>query len=161
MTGKNVGIVKTQYLKVQEPFVLEAGDSLPNLTIAYETYGKLNEDKSNAILICHALSGDAHVAGKNSANDKKTGWWDEMVGPGKAFDTLKYFVICSNIIGGCKGTTGPNSKNPKNGKEYGANFPLITIKDMVKVQKILIDYLGIEKLYNVVGGSMGGMQAIE
>ncbi len=161
MAAKSVGIVKRQYAHIPGPFLLEDGTQLPELTIAYETYGKLNKNGSNAILICHALSGDAHVAGKHAATDKKPGWWDNMVGPGKGFDTRKYFVICSNCISGCQGTTGPNSIDPKTGRPYGTTFPLVTVKDMVNVQTKLIDHLGIKKLYAVSGGSMGGMQALE
>jgi homoserine O-acetyltransferase len=131
------------------------------ITLAYETYGKLNREKNNGILICHALSGDSHVAGVYSSEDPAPGWWDECVGPGKAFDTNKYFVICSNVIGGCQGSTGPNSNNPETGKPYGLSFPVITIGDMVRAQKHLIDYLGIAKLVTVAGGSMGGMQVLE
>jgi homoserine O-acetyltransferase/O-succinyltransferase len=134
--------------------LLESGEKLGPISITYETYGKLNVDKSNAILIVHALSGDAHVAGPD-------GWWNNLVGPGKGIDTDKYFVICSNVLGGCKGSTGPASINPKTGKPYGISFPLITISDMVQAQKHLIDYLGIEKLLSVIGGSMGGMQVLQ
>lgn len=129
--------------------------------VAYETYGELNADKSNAIYICHALTGNAHVAGYHDANDEKTqGWWEEFVGPGKSIDTNKYYVICSNFLGGCSGTTGATSINPKTGKPYGLTFPVITIKDQVKVQKMLLDKLGIERLVAVIGGSMGGMNAM-
>ncbi|MFC1496549.1 homoserine O-acetyltransferase [Candidatus Margulisiibacteriota bacterium] len=140
---------------------LESGETLAPVSIAYETCGKLKSDKSNAILICHALSGDSHVAGKYSQDDKKAGWWNTMVGPEKAIDTNKYFVICSNIIGGCRGSTGPSSINPKNQKPYGLGFPQITIKDMVNAQKQLIENFGIKKLYSITGGSMGGMQVLE
>ena len=133
---------------------LESGEKLGPITLAYETFGKLNADKSNAILICHALSGDAHVSGEG-------GWWSNLVGPGKGIDTDKYFVICSNVIGGCRGSTGPSSINPKTGKPYGINFPLITIGDMVNAQRHLIDHLGIKQLLSVVGGSMGGMQVLQ
>jgi homoserine O-acetyltransferase len=133
---------------------LESGEKLGPLTIAYETYGKLNKDKSNAILILHAFSGDAHVAGED-------GWWADLIGPGKGIDTNRYFVICSNVIGGCKGSTGPSSINLATGKPYGLSFPLISIRDMVDAQRHLIDYLGIPKLLSVVGGSMGGMQALQ
>jgi homoserine O-acetyltransferase len=159
----SVGIVKTEYYTFAYPpdeLILENGEKLGPITLAYETYGELNEDKSNAILIVHALSGDAHVAGYHEGDDKP-GWWDESVGPGKAIDINKYFVICSNVIGGCKGSTGPSSINPKTGKPYALDFPLITIKDMVKAQRHLIDYLGIETLLCVIGGSMGGMQVLE
>ncbi len=139
---------------------LESGEKFGPIDIAYETYGELNEDKSNALLICHALSGDAHAAGWHEG-DEKPGWWDNMIGPGKAFDTDKYFVICSNVLGGCKGTTGPPSKNPETGEPYGLDFPIITISDMVKVQKLLIDHLGIDRLLAVAGGSLGGAQALQ
>jgi homoserine O-acetyltransferase len=160
MSAESVGSVKTHYYHLQEDLVLESGQKLRQVTIAYETYGKLNKDKSNAILICHALSGDAHAARWHDG-DKKPGWWDIAIGPGKAFDTEKYCVICSNIIGGCKGSTGPSSINPSTGKPYGRDFPVITIGDMVNAQKKLIDFLGIEQLYAVAGGSMGGMQALQ
>ncbi len=130
------------------------------MTLAYETYGTLNEQKSNAVLVLHAFSGDAHAAGWHKG-DKEPGWWDDLIGPGKGIDTDKYFVICSNVLGGCKGSTGPSSTNPKTGKPYGTDFPLITIGDMVNAQRHLIDHLGIEKLLAVVGGSMGGMQALQ
>lgn len=156
----NIGIVQTQYLEVKEPLELVSGKVLPEYIIAYETYGKLNETKDNALLVLHALTGDAHAAGKRSADDKKFGWWNDMIGPGKAFDTDKYFVISSNMLGGCSGTTGPYSLNPKTNKPYGLDFPVITIEDAVKVQKKLIDYLEVKKVI-VAGGSMGGMQAIE
>ena len=141
--------------------VLESGAKLGPITIAYEVIGTLNKDKSNAIVVLHALSGDAHVAGYYSEAEEKPGWWDIMVGPGKAIDTNKYFVICSNVLGGCYGSTGPTSINPKTGKQYGLDFPVVTIADMVKAQKQLLDYLGIKKLVTVIGGSMGGMLAIE
>src|SRR5512139_409198 len=160
MIKGSVGTVTTRYYNHQSPLVLESGEILPYLTIAYETYGSLNRDASNAILLCHALSGDAHVAGHHEG-EKRAGWWDAVVGPGKAFDTDRYFVICSNIIGGCKGSTGPSSENPATGKPYGTTFPVITISDMVNSQKLLIDYLGINRLYAVAGGSMGGMQALQ
>ena len=155
-----IDIVETQYLKLNKTIELESGKHLSNVQIAYETYGSLNESGDNAILICHALTGDAHAAGYHSKADRKPGWWDTMIGPDKAFDTNKYFVICSNVLGGCMGTTGPSSINPETGKPYGHDFPVITVEDMVKVQKELIDFLGVKKMA-VVGGSMGGMQAIE
>ena len=134
--------------------ILESGEKLGPITLAYETFGELNADKSNAILVLHAFSGDSHVSGEN-------GWWTEIVGSGKGIDTDKYYVICSNVIGGCRGSTGPSSTNPKTGKPYGTDFPLITIGDMVNAQRHLIDHLGIEKLLSVVGGSMGGMQVLQ
>jgi homoserine O-acetyltransferase len=140
---------------------LQSGATLGPITIAYETYGELNSDRSNAILICHAWSGDAHVAGRYSAEDDKPGWWDDAVGPGKAFDTNKYFVISSNVLGGCGGSTGPASINPKTGKPYALTFPMVTVPDMVDAQRLLLDHLGIDKLLSVTGGSMGGMQALQ
>ncbi len=154
--------VVTKYYKMpeDEKFILESGVKLPELKIAYETYGELNKEKTNAVLICHALSGDAHASGYHS-EAKKPGWWDPMIGPGKAFDTDKYFVICSNVIGGCKGSSGPNSINPDTGKPYGLSFPIVSIRDMANAQKKLIDFFGIEKLLSICGGSMGGMQALQ
>ena len=163
--GRNsVGIVKTQTIRIvgpEEPLELDCGKKLAPIDVAYETYGKLNGAGDNAILICHALSGDAHVAGYHSSEDKKSGWWDTMVGPGKAIDTNKYFVICSNLLGGCSGTTGPSSNNPETQKPYGLDFPIITVADMVKVQKLLLDKLGITNLLAVTGGSIGGMQVLQ
>ncbi len=158
-----VGVIQTKYFQFGLPpdeLLLESGEKLGPITVAYETYGKLNDQRSNAVLILHALSGDAHAAGFHRG-DEKPGWWDDMIGPGKAFDTNKYFVICSNVLGGCKGTTGPNSINQKTGKKYGLDFPVISISDMVNVQRHLIDYLKIDQLLSVAGGSMGGMQALE
>jgi len=155
--------VASQYFTFAEPpeeLVLESGEKLGPVTLAYETYGRLNVQKSNAILICHALSGDAHAAGYHK-DEEKGGWWDNMIGPGKAFDTDRYFVICSNVIGGCKGSTGPASINPATGKPYGLSFPVITIRDMVEAQRHLIDFFGIGQLLCVAGGSMGGMQALQ
>lgn len=154
-------IVKTQHITFTDKLKLHSGALLGPITVAYETYGTLNKERSNAILICHALSGDAHVAGKHASHDSHSGWWDAAVGPGKAFDTDRYFVICSNVLSGCGGTTGPSSLNPETGKHYGLTFPVVTIADMVEVQRWLIDALGIEKLLTVVGGSMGGMQALQ
>src|SRR5512139_2964128 len=160
MIKDSVGLVTTKYYNHPLPLVLESGEALPSLKIAYETYGSLNREASNAILLCHALSGDAHVAGYLEG-EKRAGWWDAVVGPGKAFDTDRYLVICSNVIGGCKGSTGPSSVNPVTGKPYATSFPVITIRDMVNAQKLLIDYLGIGRLYAVAGGSMGGMQVLQ
>jgi len=153
-----VGVVKTEYFSF-DGLTLESGEKFGPITLAYEAYGALNDNKSNAILILHALSGDAHAAGIHEGQDN-SGWWDSMIGPGKAFDTNKYFIICSNILGGCKGSTGPSSINPKTGKPYALDFPIITIGDIVNAQKYLIEFLGIEKLLSVVGGSVGGMQAL-
>lgn len=156
----SVGITETKYFTIEDKILLESGVEFGPIQVAYETYGVLNEKKDNAILLLHALTGDAHAAGYHSESDKKPGWWDDMVGPNKAFDTNKYFVIASNMLGGCSGTTGPCSINPETQKPYGLSFPVITIEDAVKVQKKLIDFLGVEKLI-VAGGSMGGMQALE
>jgi homoserine O-acetyltransferase len=155
--------VKTQFFTFaeDEPMRLESGATLGPITVAYETYGRLNEDRSNAILIVHALSGSAHAAGVHSEEDAKPGWWDECIGPGKAFDTERFFVICSNVLGSCYGSTGPSSINPMTGKPYGLSFPVVTIGDMVRAQVKLIDHLGIDRLLCVAGGSMGGMQVLE
>jgi len=152
-------IVETQCVRF-DSLSLDSGVMLAPIDVAYETYGTLNDAKSNAILIEHAFSGDAHAAGV-SHDGGHPGWWDNMIGPGKAFDTTKYFVICSNVLGGCKGTTGPSSVNPETGCPYAMSFPVITISDMVRLQKKLIDHLGIRRLLAVAGGSMGGMQALE
>ena len=163
MKKDSVGVVTPQYFTFAEPpntLQLKSGRSLGPITLAYEAYGKLNAKKSNAILVCHALSGDAHAAGFLEG-DTAAGWWDDLIGPGKALDTNLYYVICSNVIGGCKGSTGPSSINPETGKPYALDFPLITIADMVEAQRHLIDFFGIEKLLCVIGGSMGGMQALQ
>ena len=160
----SVGIVKTQHLSFAEPpqeMLLECGRSLGPITLAYETYGELSAAKDNAVLILHALSGDAHAAGYHQPGERQPGWWDIMIGPGKAFDTREYFVISSNVIGGCKGSTGPSSVSPQTGRPYGLSFPIVTIHDMVNTQNVLIDHLGIEQLLCVVGGSMGGMQVLQ
>jgi len=162
--GQSVGLVKTQsftFAAPPEPMRLESGATLGPVTLAYETYGRLNDDRSNAVLVVHALTGDAHAAGRHSPDDRKPGWWDLMIGPAKPIDTDKYFVICSNIVGGCKGSTGPSSINPATGKPYATDFPMVTLGDMVRAQAALVDHLGIERLMSVVGGSMGGMQVIE
>jgi len=161
--GKLLETTETKYFTFAYPpneLKLESGEKLGPITLAYETYGKLNPQKSNAILVLHALSGDAHAAGI-SKSDGAVGWWDNLIGPGKGIDTDKYFVICSNVIGGCKGSTGPSSVNPATGKPYGIDFPIVTIGDLVNAQRYLIDYLGIDKLLAVVGGSMGGMQVLQ
>ncbi|MCL2669150.1 MAG: homoserine O-acetyltransferase [Syntrophaceae bacterium] len=156
----SVGLVELQAYTFAGPLTLQSGETLGPVTIAYEAYGKLNAERSNAILILHALSGDAHAAGFYPG-DKTPGWWDAMIGSGRPFDTDRYFVICSNVIGGCKGSTGPASLDPATGKPYGTDFPFITIADMVEAQRHLVDHLGIEKLLCVAGGSMGGMQALQ
>ncbi|MCI5145043.1 MAG: homoserine O-acetyltransferase [Candidatus Electrothrix sp. AR3] len=142
---------------------IECGAKFGPITLAYETYGRLETNKDNVILVLHAFSGDSHVASHEEGGEKaeEPGWWEFMVGPGKGIDTKKYFVICSNILGGCMGTTGPASINPLTGEQYGMNFPVVTIKDMVRAQKMLLDQLGITRLVTVIGGSMGGMQALQ
>lgn len=157
----SVGIVKNQSVTFDTGVKLDSGRILAPLTIVYETYGVLNADRSNAILVEHAWTGDAHLAGKYNESDSKPGWWDAIVGPGRLLDTNKYFVICSNVIGSCFGSTGPTSINPKTGKRYNLSFPVITIRDMVRAQTLLMDSLGIKRLFCVMGGSMGGMQALE
>lgn len=139
---------------------LDCGAVLDDVTIAYETYGRLNEERSNAVLVCHALTGDQYASGHNPVTGRP-GWWSTMVGPGKVIDTDRYFVICQNVLGGCMGTTGPKDINPATGKPYGLDFPVITIADMVRAQALLLDHLGIEDLFCVIGGSMGGMQVLQ
>ncbi|MEN3931635.1 homoserine O-acetyltransferase [Microvirga sp. W0021] len=143
-----------------EPLCTDAGVEIAPWQIAYQTYGTLNEDRSNAILVCHALTGDQHVANLNPVTGKP-GWWEVMIGPGRPIDTDRFFVICSNIIGGCMGSTGPASINPETDKPWGVDFPLVTIRDIVRAQKMLIDRLGIDSLFCVIGGSMGGMQVLQ
>ncbi len=160
----SAGLVETKYYTFGRPpglMELESGRELGPVTIAYETYGELDDSRDNAVLICHALSGDAHAAGYNSVSDAKPGWWDFMIGTGKPFDTDKYFVISSNILGGCRGSTGPSSIDPATGRPYGPDFPVVTVKDMVRAQRELALHLGVKKLLNVAGGSMGGMQALQ
>ena len=152
--------ISSEKILIKEPLRLDSGDRLEEYQIAFETFGKLNKNKTNAILICHALTGDQFCTGRNPIT-KKNGWWHLLVGPGKVIDTNIFFVICSNVLGGCMGTTGPSSINPKTNKPFGLKFPVITIGDMVKVQNKLIEKLEIKKLFAVVGGSMGGMQALE
>jgi homoserine O-acetyltransferase len=163
MTG-SVGRVSTKIIKIDLPaggFELESGERLPELSVAYETYGALSPNMDNVIFICHALSGDAHVAGHHDESEASRGWWDEMVGPGKGIDTLHYHVVCANILGGCKGTTGPCANDPRTGKAYGSAFPAITVGDIVNVHRLLLKQLGIERLAGVIGGSFGGMQTLE
>ena len=157
--GESVGETSPQSVQFAS-LPLDSGEVLAPVTIAYETYGTLNAQRDNGILVLHALSGDAHAAGYYPG-ETRPGWWETMIGPGKGFDTDRYFIICSNVIGGCKGSTGPSSINPATGKEYGLDFPLVTVGDMVRAQKLLVDYLGIERLLTVSGGSMGGMQALQ
>ncbi len=163
-SGATIGIVEKKFFTFAENpelLSLESGTQIGPVTIAYETCGTLSPDKDNVILVLHALSGDSHVAGYYNAKDTKPGWWDIMVGPGKGIDTDKYFIICTNIIGSCAGSTGPSSTNPESGSAYATDFPMITIGDMVKCQKALIDHLGIKSLLSVIGGSVGGMQVLE
>ena len=153
--------VEKQTVTFDDGIVLTSGDTISPLTIGYETFGTLSPEKNNVILIIHALTGDSHCAGYYNESDAAPGWWDPLIGPGKAFDTNKYFIVCSDCLGGCNKTTGPKSINPQTGKPYALSFPVITIKDMVETQKKLLDYLGIEKLLSVAGGSMGGMNVLE
>ncbi len=175
----SVGAVETRFLDLAQPLALDCGRALHPVRIAYETYGTLSPARDNAILVCHALSGDAHAAGVTTANVAAStrdgfraeerdagssgglGWWDGMIGPGKAFDTDRFFVVSSNLLGGCRGTTGPSSTNPATGRPYGSDFPVITVADMVRAERALLDALGIPRLAAVAGGSLGGMQALE
>ncbi len=163
--GVSVGIVEKRYYTfgegAEQALLLESGAKLGPVTVAYETYGRLTPERDNAVLVLHALSGDCHVAGSYSKADAKPGWWENMVGPGKGIDTERYFVICTSILGSCGGTTGPCSTNPATGKPYGLDFPVVTVGDMVKVQRKLLTHLGVEKILAVIGGSLGGMQALE
>ncbi|MGW3341692.1 homoserine O-acetyltransferase MetX [Nonomuraea rubra] len=173
--GSSVGIVETRYLDLPEPVRLDCGRDLHPVRVAYETYGALSPRRDNVILVCHALSGDAHAAGLSRSpsgestrdgfgaegHGKGLGWWDGMIGPGKAFDTDRYFVVSTNLLGGCRGTTGPSSIDPATGRPYGPDFPVITVADMVRTQRAFLDVLGIERLAAVAGGSLGGMQALE
>jgi homoserine O-acetyltransferase len=157
-------LVRTQCVELfndEQPLVLESGEQLSPVHVAYETYGTLNENGTNAILICHALTANAHAAGKNSAIDKTSGWWDPLIGPGRAFDTNRYFVVCPNIFGSCYGTTGPASINPATGELYRLEFPQFTVRDIVTVQKKLLDFLGVSQLVTISGSSLGGMQVLE
>jgi homoserine O-acetyltransferase/O-succinyltransferase len=175
----SVGTVDTQFLDLPTPLALDCGRQLHPIRMAYETYGTLSPARDNAILVCHALSGDAHAAGfttgavaastrdgfraeeRDAGSGRGLGWWDGMIGPGKAFDTDRFFVVSSNLLGGCRGTTGPSSTNPATGRPYGSDFPVITVADMVRAQRALLDELGIARLAAVSGGSLGGMQALE
>lgn len=172
----SVGQTRTRYLDLDRPVTLDCGQTLAPVRVAYETYGTLNATRDNAILICHALSGDAHAAGYSpdgapdavdglraaaTATHGALGWWDGLIGPGKAFDTDRYFVICTNVLGGCGGTTGPASLDPRTGRPYGCDFPVVTVADMVRVQRQALTQLGIDRLLAVSGGSLGGMQALE
>ncbi len=160
-----VGLVETRRTVVfdgDRPLRLASGGEVPKVEVAYETYGELNADRSNAVFICHALSGDANAAGHHEDGDPdRPGWWDNIIGPGRPFDTDHFFVICANVLGGCKGTTGPSSIDPATGKPYGLRFPLIQVRDLVTVHRALLAELGIERLLAAVGGSLGGMQAMQ
>lgn len=156
-----VGFVEHQDFVSEHTFEFVHGGKIPELRLRYETYGHLNAAKDNAILICHALSGDHHCAGVHDIEERKLGWWNFMVGPGKPIDTNRYFVICSNVLGGCQGSSGPGSIHPETGKPYNLDFPKLTVQDMVKAQSLLIDSLGIDCLHAVIGGSMGGMQTLQ
>ena len=142
-------------------FQLEGGGSLEHIEVAYESWGTLDDDASNAILVCHALTGDSHAAATPATHTDGEGWWEALVGPGRAIDTDRWFVVCANVLGGCQGTTGPASEDPSTGKPYGSSFPIVSIRDMVRVQALLADRLGVRRWHNVIGGSMGGMQALE
>ena len=157
----SIGIVKSKIFKCADPIKLSCGKTLDNFELIYETYGKLNKNKDNAVLVCHALTGNQHVAGRHKKTDKHPGWWDSLVGPGKPLNTNNFFVIGINNLGGNEGSTGPKSINPKTKKVWGSSFPIITVEDWVKTQKALINYLGIQRLSSVIGGSLGGMQALE
>ena len=175
----SVGIVDTQFIDLPRPLTLDSGRELVQVRLAYETYGTLSPDRDNVILVCHALSGDAHAAGNAAAPTSEStrdgfraqerdagrgeglGWWDGMIGPGKAFDTDRFFVVSSNLLGGCRGTTGPSSPNPSTGRLYGSDFPVITVADMVRAQRAMLEEFGITRLFAVAGGSLGGMQALE
>ncbi|MFC7615484.1 homoserine O-acetyltransferase [Actinokineospora soli] len=175
LAAGSAGTVETRHLDLPDPVTLDCGRELRGVRVAYETYGTLSPARDNAILVCHALSGDAHAAGRSADRpaastrdgfaaehrDGALGWWDGMIGPGKAFDTDRYFVISTNLLGGCRGTTGPSSTDPATGAPYGSTFPVITVSDMVRTQRAFLDALGIGRLAAVAGGSLGGMQALE
>jgi homoserine O-acetyltransferase len=157
----DVGLVEPSDFVYAQPFTFKSGQVIPGFTLRYETYGELNATRDNVVVVCHALSGDHHCAGWHSANDRKPGWWNNLIGPGKAVDTNRYFVVCSNVLGGCQGSTGPSSVNPETGRPYGVNFPFVTIPDMVRAQKLLLDHLGVVEVHGIIGGSMGGMLAMQ
>ncbi len=161
LENNSVGIVSAQTAHFSEPLTLKSGEVLPQFDLVYETYGTLNAAKNNAVIVCHALSGNHHMAGKYAETDKNAGWWDNLIGPGKPLDTNKFFVIGLNNLGGCHGSSGPSSIKPKSKKPYGASFPLVTVEDWVNSQARLLDYLGISTLAAVIGGSLGGMQALQ
>ena len=156
-----VGLVAPVDYVSDEPFTFESGRTIPGFTLRYETYGRLNAAGDNAILVCHALSGDHHCAGFHSLSDRKVGWWNNIIGPGKALDTNRYFVLGCNVLGGCQGSTGPLSVDPETGQPYGINFPIVSIRDMVRTQERWLRAIGVTQLAGVIGGSMGGMQVLE
>ncbi|MGA2015421.1 MAG: homoserine O-acetyltransferase [Opitutaceae bacterium] len=160
LAADDVGIVAAQDFRHSGPFAFRSGQTIEGFTLRYETYGAMNATRDNAILICHALSGDHHCAGWHSPSDRKPGWWNNLIGPGKAVDTRRFFVVCANVLGGCQGSTGPSSIEPATGRPYGIRFPFVTIPDMVYAQKLLLDRLGVAELHAVMGGSMGGMTAL-
>ncbi|MDG2276586.1 MAG: homoserine O-acetyltransferase [Pseudomonadales bacterium] len=161
LTRASVGLVAPRIYHHEAPFLLQCGVSLPSYELVYETYGSLNNESTNAILICHALSGHHHAAGLHNADDRKPGWWDSCIGPGKPIDTNLFFVVSLNNLGGCHGSTGPRSNNPKTGQAYGPEFPTVLVRDWVTTQAHLADHLGIEQFAAIVGGSLGGMQAMQ
>jgi homoserine O-acetyltransferase len=156
----DVGLVRPRDFVHAEPFTFKNGQAIPGFTLRYETYGELNAARDNAVLICHALSGDHHCAGWHSPEDRKPGWWNNLIGPGKAVDTRRFFVVGVNVLGGCQGSTGPSSIDPATGRPYGVRFPFVSVRDMVVTQKLLLDHLGVRKLHCAIGGSMGGMTAM-
>ena len=156
-----VGMVAPVDYVSDQPFKFDCGRTIPGFTLRYESYGRLNAAGDNAILVCHALSGDHHCAGIYSLSDRKTGWWNNIIGPGKALDTNRYFVVCSNVLGGCQGSTGPLSLDPATGQPFGINFPIVSIADMVRAQSRWLRAIGVTKLHAAIGGSMGGMQVLE
>ena len=157
----SVGLITPQTLHFDEPLALDCGQTLNTYDLVYETYGELNEHKNNAVLICHALSGDHHAAGYHSMEEAKPGWWDSSIGPGKPIDTNRFFVVCLNNLGGCKGSTGPTTINPEGGHSFGPDFPVVTVRDWVQSQSRLADQLGIAQWAAIIGGSLGGMQALQ
>jgi len=157
----SVGLVEPRVANFDQPFTLQCRETLPSFELVYETYGELNAERSNAVLVCHALSGDHHAAGCHAESDTKPGWWDVCIGPGKPIDTSKFHVVALNNLGGCNGSTGPRTIDPATGEPYGSNFPTVTVKDWVKSQAMLADHLGIDRFAAVVGGSLGGMQALQ
>ncbi len=156
-----IGLVSPKDFRCDTSFKFENGQSIPEFTLRYETYGELNSDRNNVVLVAHALTGDHHCAGVHSLKDRKPGWWNSLIGPGKPIDTNRFFVLCANCIGGCQGSTGPKSIDPRTGQPYNLTFPFVTIRDMIRSQKILLDALGVSELYAVIGGSMGGMQVLQ